>query len=39
VHAAPLRHAFAYLRVTFETFQLRSATAHVVALGAVRGTG
>jgi hypothetical protein len=39
VHAAPLRHAFAYLRVTFKTFQLRSATTQVVALGAVCGTG
>jgi hypothetical protein len=38
VHAAPLRHAVAYLRVTLETFQLCSATAQVVALGAVRGT-
>jgi hypothetical protein len=27
VHAAPLRHAFAYLRVTFKTFQLRNPTA------------
>jgi hypothetical protein len=27
VHTAPLRYAFAYLRVTFKTFQLRNATA------------
>ena len=27
VHTAPLRHAFAYLRVTFKTFQLRNPTA------------
>ena len=39
VHAAPLRHAFAYLRVTFKTFQLRRAAAELVALCAVRGTG
>ena len=38
VHAAPLRHAFAYLRVTFKTFQLRGAAAELVALCAVRGT-
>ncbi len=27
MHTAPLRHAFAYLRVTFKAFQLRNATA------------
>ena len=39
VHTAPLRYAFAYLRVTFKTFKLRDATAQVVALGTIRGTG
>ena len=38
VHAAPLRNAIAYLRVTFKTLQLRSATAQVVAFCAVGGT-
>lgn len=39
MHAAPLRQAFAYLRVAFKTLQLRRATAQVVALGAVCWTG
>lgn len=38
VHAAPLRHAFAYLRMTLKTFQLRRAAAQVVALCTVRGS-
>ena len=39
VHSAPLRHAFADLRVAFKTFQWRGAAAQVVAIGAICGTG
>ena len=38
VHAAPLRHALAYLCVTFKAFQLRRTAAELVALCAVCGT-